>query len=403
MEQTKITRSLRAIAEQGIPNDVNLWPTLQARLGSTPRVTTVSLPVLRQARPVRLTLTRRQAALALAGAMVALVPGLGLATPMAENAFGKFVQRFGLVLVPSTTLPGPPDAKMLNAKIVGTPVAGQQQVHLVVNGIPVTPGSVPPPPAKLPPGKAAAFFALQLKPIPLDQAQKQVHFNVRAPSWVPPGLTLEGALVTPGLLAGGGAVSAVASTKPSGSVHVEQSSGVIDVAGPADPKAVGTPGPSLTVSTSAVYRAIGDDAGSGTPVAGGIGTGRAIGAGVVVTTDPAGRLVASDVPTSLTIVYSKNGAARARLQVTEAEAGKAMGMIVPESAAQSLTVNGHPASYAHGKWRPANGDPASGLQWDSTADDGVLSWDDRGLTYVIWSSGLGLSRDDLVRVGESLK
>jgi hypothetical protein len=394
MEQTRITRSLRAIAERGIPNDVNLWPSLQTRLVSTRQFPTGALPVLRRARPARLVLTRRQTTLALAGAMLALVPGLGLATPLAENTFGKFVRRFGLVLVPSTTLPAPPLPKVLNVKALATNPAGQRQTQLVINGVPVTPGTVPTPPANLARGKAATFFTLRLNPIPLDQAQKQVHFTIRAPTWVPAGLTLKGALVAPGLLAGGGAVSAVTSTKPADSIHLEQNSGAIAISGAADHGVAGTP---IAGAVAIGVDAVAGDSGSGTPVA------ASAGPGFAATTDPAGRLVSSDVPTSLTIVYARESATEARLQVTESEAGKAMGMIVPESAAQSLTVNGHPASYAHGKWQPGSGDPPSGMQWDSTADDGVLSWDDGGMTYVVWSSGLGLSRDDLVHVGESLK
>jgi hypothetical protein len=390
MEQTVIARALRAAAEAAIPNDIDLWPSLKARVGPN---------LSRGSRPALGTLvTRRRVTLALVGAMVALVPGLGLATPLGENTFGKFVQRFGLVLVPSTTLPGPPIGKAISIRAGATPPAGQVQTRLVVNGIPVSPGTVPTPPAKLAPGKAALFFALRLDPIPLDQARKQVHFTVRAPTWLPAGLNLKGALVTLGLLSGGGAVSVVENTGPPASIHVERSSGVIAISGTSDHVGAGTPVAGAVV----VHVGNPDEPATGYAVAGTPVAGRA-GPDVVITSGSPGRLVTSDVPTSLTIVYAKAGATDARLQVTESEAGKSMGLIVPESAAQSLTVSGHPATYARGKWQPGSVDPPSGMQWDSTSDDGVLSWDDGGVTYVVWSSGLGLSRDDLIRIGESLK
>jgi hypothetical protein len=390
MEQTMLARALRVAASAAIPDDADLWPSLKARVGTK---------LVRQPRPALGTIvTRRRMTLALIGATVALVPGLGLATPLGENTFGKFVQRFGLVLVPSTTLPGPPPlTRVLKVNALATPPAGQPETHLIINGVPVTPGTVPTPPAKLGPGKAAVFFALRLDPIPLDQAQKQVHFTVRAPTWLPAGLSLKGALVTPGPLSGGGAVSAVASTNPGASIHVERSSGVVAIGRTTDHAVTGTPVAGVAVEVGTAGRPAVVYSVDGTPVAGDAGP------NVIATTGSPGRLVASDIPTSLTIVYTKNGATDARLQVTESEAGKAMGMIVPESAALSLTVGGHPATYARGKWQPGSGDPPSGMQWDSTVDDGVLSWDDGGVTYVVWSSGLGLSRNDLIRIGESLK
>jgi hypothetical protein len=34
---------------------------------------------------------------------------------------------------------------------------------------------------------------------------------------------------------------------------------------------------------------------------------------------------------------------------------------------------------------------------------GLLSWHDEGFTYVLQFSGLGLSRDDLIRIAESVR
>lgn len=72
------------------------------------------------------------------------------------------------------------------------------------------------------------------------------------------------------------------------------------------------------------------------------------------------------------------------------------GYAFPASAAEDTQVDGQPAVYVHGTWHPNQ-------QWDATADAGTLSWQQRGFTYLLFSSGLGLSRDDLVRIAQSLR
>jgi hypothetical protein len=59
-------------------------------------------------------------------------------------------------------------------------------------------------------------------------------------------------------------------------------------------------------------------------------------------------------------------------------------------------VHGRPAIYARG----GNGDRGG---WDATVDAGLLSWHDDGFTYVLQFSGLGLSRDELIRIAESVR
>ena len=68
---------------------------------------------------------------------------------------------------------------------------------------------------------------------------------------------------------------------------------------------------------------------------------------------------------------------------------------VPSSATQEVQVHGEPAIYAQGAWTKDG-------TWNERADAGMLSWEDRGFTYYVSSSGLGLSREDLVRIAESL-
>ncbi|HET8631236.1 MAG TPA: hypothetical protein VFL91_27775, partial [Thermomicrobiales bacterium] len=72
------------------------------------------------------------------------------------------------------------------------------------------------------------------------------------------------------------------------------------------------------------------------------------------------------------------------------------GYAIPTSQVQDARVNGRPAAYAHGAWTEAG-------VWDGTLDAGMLSWEEGGFTYVVHSSGLGLGREDLVKIAESLR
>jgi len=62
------------------------------------------------------------------------------------------------------------------------------------------------------------------------------------------------------------------------------------------------------------------------------------------------------------------------------------GDVVPAAQTQDLAVAGHPAVYAPG-----------------AADSGRLSWEADGFTYVLTHSGLGLRREDALRIAESLR
>jgi hypothetical protein len=72
------------------------------------------------------------------------------------------------------------------------------------------------------------------------------------------------------------------------------------------------------------------------------------------------------------------------------------GYVLPSSAAQNVRVNGHAAVYAHGSWDEFR-------RWNGTADAALLSWEENGFTYVLSFSGLGLSRDDVIRIAASLR
>jgi hypothetical protein len=70
------------------------------------------------------------------------------------------------------------------------------------------------------------------------------------------------------------------------------------------------------------------------------------------------------------------------------------GYLAPADRTVAVHVHGQPATYARGAW---NGNRT----WDQNADAGLLSWEEAGVTYVLSASGLGLSRDDMIRIADS--
>ena len=69
---------------------------------------------------------------------------------------------------------------------------------------------------------------------------------------------------------------------------------------------------------------------------------------------------------------------------------------MPADRAEPAVVGQRPATYVRGAWRHDD-------TWDAALDSAILSWEAEGITYVIQFSGLGLSRNDLVRIAESLR
>lgn len=72
------------------------------------------------------------------------------------------------------------------------------------------------------------------------------------------------------------------------------------------------------------------------------------------------------------------------------------GYAIPSSAAETVRINARTGVYAHGSWDPKG-------NWQSSADSALLSWEANGMTYVLSYSGLRLSRQDLIRVAESVR
>ncbi|CCF82703.1 hypothetical protein [Nitrolancea hollandica] len=82
--------------------------------------------------------------------------------------------------------------------------------------------------------------------------------------------------------------------------------------------------------------------------------------------------------------------------------GASEGSGVPESEVQDARVNGRAALYAQGGWK-SEGNAGPALQWDGTMDRKLLSWENGGITYVVDAYGLDLSREDMLRIAESIR
>ncbi len=71
------------------------------------------------------------------------------------------------------------------------------------------------------------------------------------------------------------------------------------------------------------------------------------------------------------------------------------GYAFPASAARTVKVNGREGVYVQGSWDEQG-------RWNGTADAAFLSWQDRGFTYDLQYSGLGLTRAEMIRIAESV-
>lgn len=75
--------------------------------------------------------------------------------------------------------------------------------------------------------------------------------------------------------------------------------------------------------------------------------------------------------------------------------------IRPQSGGSAL------AMYAHGGWRSTQpvtpeSNTIDDLYWDAAADEAWLSWQMQGLNYLLYAQGLGVTREEMVRIAESI-
>lgn len=116
--------------------------------------------------------------------------------------------------------------------------------------------------------------------------------------------------------------------------------------------------------------------------------------GVFVGTD--GSVSLSYVPDGWTENGSGGGFGLSVRRGSEAGFG---GIAIPVTAIQHATLNGAPALYARGAWE----DRSNGMTWHADDDAARVAWASDGFTYVLSESGVGLGRDDLMRIAESIR
>jgi len=147
MDEQQTTQLLDRLAERLVPDGADLRPAMHARLAAR-----------RGGRPRRAGGRRQLGAIGVLAFV--LVLGLPLAAFAAPGALHAQLQRFGLVLVDATPAP--------------TPAAPSRSVD--------TPA-------------LATTTGTGMLWLNLDEAQRQVTFPIRVPTWLPPGLSLRGVLV----------------------------------------------------------------------------------------------------------------------------------------------------------------------------------------------------------------
>lgn len=101
-------------------------------------------------------------------------------------------------------------------------------------------------------------------------------------------------------------------------------------------------------------------------------------------------------PNWANVFYGRADGKEGGLGIEVAQGTGQTGYVFPDSAKQPVTVNGQPAIYIHGAW---NGQG----QWNDNEDAAALEWSANGFAFHLSCSGLGLSRDDVVRIAESLR
>jgi hypothetical protein len=114
-----------------------------------------------------------------------------------------------------------------------------------------------------------------------------------------------------------------------------------------------------------------------------------------------GTRVRTEVPIWVGLVFKPAGdsgydpAAALSVDILD-KTGIGGGIGVPAGADEAVMVNHNPAVFARGAWQD-NG------VWDDTADIALLSWEADGFTYTLQSYLLGLTRDELIQIAESIR
>lgn len=114
---------------------------------------------------------------------------------------------------------------------------------------------------------------------------------------------------------------------------------------------------------------------------------------------PAYRADGVDGPINVRVQYGRADGMTGGLGIEQTATERYQGgYVVPSTKAQSVTVNGRPAVYVRGAWADIHT-----MMWNDATDAAILSWSQDGFTFMIQAGSLGLSRDDLIRIAESLR
>lgn len=98
------------------------------------------------------------------------------------------------------------------------------------------------------------------------------------------------------------------------------------------------------------------------------------------------------------------GLDQARGPSTRADGADLFPYVIPLTH-EPISVNGQIASYFRGAWHvaPASAGAPGASTFDAGADVGLLHWRDGDMAFRLQQSGLRLTRDDLIRIAESVR
>jgi hypothetical protein len=108
-----------------------------------------------------------------------------------------------------------------------------------------------------------------------------------------------------------------------------------------------------------------------------------------------------ELPAGVVAMYKKPGDTWSgiTLQATKITSQNYGGYVVDPAAVQDATVNGVPAAYVDRSYEEQDGQANIVRE----VDGHMLSWEQDGVTYVLQADNLGLTRDQVIRIAESLR
>lgn len=109
-----------------------------------------------------------------------------------------------------------------------------------------------------------------------------------------------------------------------------------------------------------------------------------------------GAVVAPNMTTAVDLFFGYADGSPGMIHVAETVGQTTGGYAFPQDRSQAITINGQPALYFRGSWQ-LNG------TWDEAEDSATISWEDGGYSFMVQASRLGITRDALVGIAESVR